>query len=79
MRRRGTDTAILLRNTMMLTGVEMWVKVFSPNLRSLEVVSRAKKRARRARLYYMRFVLFCFFFHNFLVVPNAWASVGQSV
>ena len=32
----------------------MWVKVFSPVVRSVEVVRRAEKRARRARLYYMR-------------------------
>lgn len=38
-----------------MTGVEMWVKVFSPNVRSVEVVQRAEKRARRARLFYMRY------------------------
>lgn len=32
----------------------MWVKIYSPNVRGIEVVKRAKKRARRARLYYMR-------------------------
>lgn len=36
------------------TGVEMWVKVYSPLVRSVEVVKRAEKRARRARLYYLR-------------------------
>ena len=40
----------------MTTGVEMWVKIYSPTLRSIEVVQRAEKRARRARLYYMRSV-----------------------
>lgn len=40
----------------MTTGVEMWVKVFSPNVISIEVVKRAERRIRRARLYYMRFV-----------------------
>lgn len=38
----------------MMTGVEMWVKVFSPNVGSVEVVKRAERRIRRARLFYMR-------------------------
>lgn len=53
-RRRGTDTAVLLRNRLLMTGVEMWVKIYSPTVRSIEVVQRAEKRARRARLYHMR-------------------------
>jgi len=53
-RRRGVDTAILLRNRLLTTGVEMWVKVYSPNVKGVEVVKRAEKRARRARLFYMR-------------------------
>ena len=53
-RRRGVDTAILLRNKLLMTSVEMWVKIYSPNVRGIEVVKRAEKRARRARLYYMR-------------------------
>ena len=40
----------------MMTGVEMWVKIYSPNVTAIEVVKRAEKRARRARLYYMRYV-----------------------
>ena len=32
----------------------MWVKIYSPLVKSIEVVKRAAKRARRARLYYMR-------------------------
>ena len=35
----------------------MWVKVFSPNVEGIEVVQRRAKRARRARLYYMRYVV----------------------
>lgn len=35
----------------------MWVKVFSPNVESVEIVQRTEKRKRRARLYYMRYVL----------------------
>ncbi|KAL9098950.1 MAG: hypothetical protein Q9163_005479 [Psora crenata] len=53
-RRRGVDTAVLLRNKLLLTGVEMWVKIYSPNVRGMEVVKRAERRARRARLYYLR-------------------------
>lgn len=35
----------------------MWVKVYSPNVTAIEVVKRAEKRARRAKLYYMRYVV----------------------
>lgn len=45
----------------MMTGVELWVKIYSPNVRGIEVVQRALKRVRRARLFYMRFVVFGFF------------------
>jgi large subunit ribosomal protein L19 len=55
-RQRGVDTSILLRNQLTKIGVEMWVKIFSPNVQGIEVVQRREKRARRARLYYMRFV-----------------------
>lgn len=53
-RRRGVDTAILLRNELTRVGVEMWYKVYSPNVEGIEVVQRRQKRAKRARLYYMR-------------------------
>lgn len=53
-RRRGVDTAILLRNRLLMTGVEMYVKIYSPIVKSIEIVKRTEKRARRARLYYMR-------------------------
>ena len=49
------DTGILLRNHFTRVGVEMWVKVYSPNVAGIEVVQRKEKRARRARLYYMRY------------------------
>lgn len=55
-RRQGIDTAILLRNNVTRVGVEMWVKVYSPNVQGVEVVQRKEKKARRARLYYMRCV-----------------------
>ncbi len=37
-------------------GVEMWFKIYSPNVDGVEVVQRREKRARRARLYYLRYV-----------------------
>lgn len=40
----------------------MWVKVYSPNVTAIEVVKRAEKRARRGKLYYMRYVV--------VVAPN---------
>ncbi|KAE9968176.1 hypothetical protein BLS_004648 [Venturia inaequalis] len=53
-RRRGVDTGILLRNQLTRVGVEMWYKVYSPNVTGIEVVQRRERRARRARLYYLR-------------------------
>jgi large subunit ribosomal protein L19 len=53
-RRRGVDTGILLRNELTRVGVEMWYKIYSPNVEGIEVVQRKEKRARRARLTYMR-------------------------
>jgi large subunit ribosomal protein L19 len=35
-------------------GVEMWYKIYSPNVEGIEVVQKRVKRARRARLTYMR-------------------------
>lgn len=56
------DTGVLLRNQFTRTGVEMWVKVYSPNVAGIEVVQRKERRARRARLYFMRYVHFLAFF-----------------
>ncbi|KAI0480470.1 translation protein SH3-like domain-containing protein [Xylariaceae sp. FL0804] len=53
-RRAGVDTAVLLRNHLARVGVEMWFKIFSPSVVAVEIVRRRPKRARRARLYYMR-------------------------
>ncbi|KAI0166461.1 translation protein SH3-like domain-containing protein [Xylariaceae sp. FL1272] len=53
-RRAGVDTAILLRNHLMRMGVEMWYKIYSPNILGMEIIWRRPKRARRARLTYMR-------------------------
>ncbi|MCJ1287632.1 hypothetical protein MMC26_006984 [Xylographa opegraphella] len=54
-RRRGVDTSILLRAQLTRIGTELWVKVYSPTVVGIEVVQRAERRARRARLYYMRY------------------------
>ncbi|KAI1450864.1 translation protein SH3-like domain-containing protein [Annulohypoxylon stygium] len=53
-RRAGVDTAILLRNHVAKVPVEMWFKIYSPNVQGIEIVWRRPKRARRARLTYMR-------------------------
>ncbi len=51
---------MLLRNQLKMVGVEMWVKIYSPVVEGIEVVKRAERRARRARLYYMRYGVFLF-------------------
>jgi ribosomal protein L19 len=48
------DTSILLRNHLTRLAVEMQFKVYSPNVEGIEIVQRRAKRARRAKLYYMR-------------------------
>jgi len=53
-RRRGIDTAVLLRNHLGKTGVEMWFKIYNKNVAGIDIVKRRPKRARRARLTYMR-------------------------
>ncbi|OTB08574.1 hypothetical protein M426DRAFT_316589 [Hypoxylon sp. CI-4A] len=53
-RRAGVDTAVLLRNHVSKVPVEMWFKIYSPNVLGIEIVWRRPKRARRARLTYMR-------------------------
>ena len=53
-RRRGIETAILLRGQLTKVGVEMWFKVYSRNVLGIEIIHRRPKRARRARLTYMR-------------------------
>ncbi|KAM4060152.1 ribosomal protein [Hirsutella rhossiliensis] len=54
MRRRGVDTAIQLRGQLMRTGVELWFKIYSPTVTGIDIIWRRPKRARRARLTYMR-------------------------
>jgi len=58
-RRCGIDTSILLRDHLTKLGVEMWLKVYSPIIDSINLVQRKEKRARRAKLYYMRYVEVC--------------------
>ena len=53
-RRRGIDTGVLLRNHLTKVAVEMWFKVYNKNVAGIEVIKRRAKRARRARLTYMR-------------------------
>ncbi|KAJ5512688.1 hypothetical protein N7463_002240 [Penicillium fimorum] len=51
---RGVETSFLMRNELTRVAVEMSVKVFSPNVNSVEIVQRSEKKRRRARLYYLR-------------------------
>ncbi|KAK3340166.1 translation protein SH3-like domain-containing protein [Neurospora tetraspora] len=53
-RRSGIDTAILLRNHLGKVGVEMWYKIYNKNVAGIEIIKRRAKRARRAKLMYMR-------------------------
>lgn len=57
---RGIDTSFLLRNELTRVAVEMSVKVFNPNVQSVEIVQRAMRKPRRARLFYMRYVAFLY-------------------
>lgn len=61
---RGIDTSFLLRNELTRVGVEMSVKVFNPNVQSVEIVQRAMRKPRRARLFYMRYVDFLYLLHG---------------
>jgi len=53
-RRAGIDSAVLLRNHLGKVGVEMWFKIYNKNVAGIEIIKRARRRARRARLTYMR-------------------------
>ncbi|KAH7328469.1 translation protein SH3-like domain-containing protein [Stachybotrys elegans] len=53
-RRSGVETAIQLRGQLMKLGVEMWYKIYSPSVVGIDIIWRRPKRARRARLTYMR-------------------------
>ncbi|KAH8894941.1 hypothetical protein GQ53DRAFT_804550 [Thozetella sp. PMI_491] len=53
-RRAGIDTSILLRSQLTKVGVERWFKVYNKNVAGIEIVKRQTKRARRARLTYLR-------------------------
>jgi large subunit ribosomal protein L19 len=53
-RRRGVATAIQLRGQLMKVSVEMWYKIYSPTTKAIDIIWRRPKRARRARLTYMR-------------------------
>jgi len=55
-RRRGLDSGILLRNEVTRIAVEMWYKIYSPLIEGFDLVQKRAKRARRAKLYFMRYV-----------------------
>ena len=67
--RRGMDTGILLRNKLLMVGVEMWVKVYSPSTVGVEVVKRAERRARRGKVYYMRWVIYLSTYRSDICTP----------
>lgn len=50
----GPHKAVLLRNQLTSIGTEMSIKVHSPEVQSMEIVKRAERRARRAKLTYLR-------------------------
>ncbi|KAJ2711896.1 hypothetical protein H4R19_003031 [Coemansia spiralis] len=51
--RRGIDTSFILRNLVHGVGVEMRFMAFSPLVKSIDVMQKAK-RVRRAKLFYLR-------------------------
>ncbi|KAF6820537.1 54S ribosomal protein subunit img1, mitochondrial [Colletotrichum sojae] len=53
-RRRGVDTAICVRGQILKVSVERWFKIYSPTVLGIDIAWRKPKRARRARLTYMR-------------------------
>ncbi|KAK9460352.1 mitochondrial 54S ribosomal protein bL19m [Lipomyces oligophaga] len=53
-KRSGLGSSVRLRSTAAQLGIELSVKIYSPLVRTFEFISRAQKRARRAKLYYLR-------------------------
>ncbi|CAK7228102.1 hypothetical protein SBRCBS47491_006790 [Sporothrix bragantina] len=53
-RRSGIETAILLRGQLAKTGVEMWFKIYSRSVAAVDIIQRRPRRARRAKLTFMR-------------------------
>ena len=53
-RRSGIETAILLRGQLAKTGVEMWFKIYSRSVAAIDIIERRPRRARRAKLTFMR-------------------------
>ncbi|KAI3401278.1 hypothetical protein diail_11984 [Diaporthe ilicicola] len=53
-RRRGIESSLLLRSQLAKTGVEMSFKIYSRNVTGIEIIKRRTRRARRARLTYLR-------------------------
>lgn len=75
-RSRGVDTSVLLRNQLTRVGVEMSIKVFSPNVEGVEIVQRTEKRKRRARIFYMRYFPSLSFF---LFVGTNWIGNPSTI
>ncbi|OZJ06854.1 hypothetical protein BZG36_00147, partial [Bifiguratus adelaidae] len=53
-RRKGLDTNFTLRNIVLKVGVEQRFSLYSPMLKSIKVLSPAKEKFRRAKLFYLR-------------------------
>ncbi|VVT50035.1 mitochondrial 54S ribosomal protein bL19m [Magnusiomyces paraingens] len=53
-KRNGLASSFLLRNKITGLGVESRYMVYSPTIRSIEIVRRPMKPKRRAKLYYVR-------------------------
>ncbi|KAF2663257.1 hypothetical protein BT63DRAFT_461369 [Microthyrium microscopicum] len=52
--RNAPNVSLLLRNTVLGTGIEREFKILSPNVTGIEIVQRAPKKPKQIRLYYMR-------------------------
>lgn len=53
-KRRGSDTSFVLRNRILGQGIEMRYNLFNPAIKTIRLITRKQKRARRAKLFYMR-------------------------
>jgi ribosomal protein L19 len=50
----GPHKSVMLRSQLTGVGMEMSIKIHSPEVQSMEIVKRAAKRARRNKLTYLR-------------------------
>ncbi|KAJ2617477.1 hypothetical protein H4S08_000319 [Coemansia sp. RSA 1365] len=51
--RRGIDTSFILRNMVLNVGVEVRFMAYSPLMKRIEIIQKAKK-SKRAKLFYLR-------------------------